>query len=193
MSTKYNLTPSFWKMFPETKSAEDKALKFLQLYFDCGRSFNKVAKELGYDPHTVSRIMDDIQQLPIHSEFIQKVNASVDGFADANYTNTLFARYEAELQDTEEEINTIKWKLKKSENPKNDDDKLSVNQQTSLTSAYLRLKTHKKTLLDKMLDTAMDFKKTGMNKKPPKGDGVSEDDIIGQAADQAFTGKVQLQ
>lgn len=190
MSTTNKFTPSFWKMFPDTPNAEEKALKFMQLYFDCGKSMNKVAKELGYDPHTVARIMDDVQTLPIHTQFIQKVNANVKGFSDVKYQNTLFARYEEELSETERDIAEIKRKWEKHNSGK---EELSINQQTSLASSYMRLKSHKLSIMNKMLETSMSFIKKDMPKIPDTGKDDSDEDIINQAANKAYTSKQVLQ
>lgn len=176
-----HLTPSFWKMFPDVENAEEKALRFLQMYFDNGRSLRAVGKELGYSKNTVKRIMDDVVDMPVAEQFLKKVRVNIVDFQDSKLQPTLFARYEQELTEVENEIAIEKAAIEES--------RKYDHKKGGSPSHLLNLRKLKMSILNKMLDVNVKFLTEDMKGKDNKSgedSPMTDDQTLRNWAEKAY-------
>jgi len=61
---------TFYKIYPDINSIEEKAWKFLETYYNNGCSINAVSKLLDINYRTTSKIFEDIKKMSVYDKFI---------------------------------------------------------------------------------------------------------------------------
>lgn len=104
---------SLYTLYPEVKTIEGKALKFLQEYASVGNSQRAMSRMVGISPTTVVNIFEELKSTEIYDLHQQQMDAEIQGFKDLKFESTIFSRYEAEINRLEKMINsTTDLKLK---------------------------------------------------------------------------------
>jgi len=114
---------TFYKIYPDINSIEEKAWKFLETYYNYGCSINALSKLLDINYRTTSKIFEDIKKMSIYDRFIDKKYEGVKGFDDPKYFIKTFDRFEDELYSIEKKI-----------------EEAEINNNDSLSLKYRRLK-----------------------------------------------------
>jgi len=120
MKTLTTAPPKLFELFPELKTAEEKAYKFLEIHSDNNYGLRRTGRQLTVDPKTVKNVYEHLMDTPEGIRFREKILSQTEDFYSAKTLTLLFEDYTREItrvegmiaqcKDPRERLNLIKEK-----------------------------------------------------------------------------------
>jgi len=92
------------QLFTDEVDYNKKMWRFLECCYSNGWILRATGRDLNIDHKTVKNILDNIKNEETYKIFMSKVEDTVQGFADDEFSKTIFHRYETALQDLDAKI-----------------------------------------------------------------------------------------
>lgn len=96
------------KLFPESQTLEEKALRFLQVCYANNWSYNATGKQLGLHHSTVKSLLEEIKQTPVYHRFLQILEDEVKDFLSPEFRRTVFQYYQELLREAQSQYTSMK-------------------------------------------------------------------------------------
>lgn len=147
--------PTLYELFPEAKTLEEKAFKFLETHYECG-SLRRTGKALKIDPKTVKSIAEFLDTTEAGYRFKSILAEQTEDFYSAKNLTNLFEGFNREMLRLEQRIQNA---------DKAGDDKLA-----------LALTAEKRRFMEKLLGASLACRPVtqGMDKLRKKDDAKTE-------------------
>ena len=143
--------PSLVNLFPEAKSLEDKAFRFLEVHYECGNKFHRTSRRLQeihnneIHHNTVRKIFEYLRETDVYARHQRVVVAEVESVYSQAVLVDLFKDYRSEVERADEQI--LKYL------GTNKTQRLAATKQDR--SEALKWAKHKKGLMDKMASISL--------------------------------------
>jgi hypothetical protein len=146
---------TFHQLFPELKTLEEKAFKFLEVYYEQGKD-RRVARVLNIDPKTVKSINEFLLNTDIGLKFNALLLEQTEDFYSAKNLTSLFEGFQREIQRVEDMIK-VEDKLIQSADELKEMGELAMAVRTinSAEGRKLKLVAEKRMWMGKLLDASL--------------------------------------
>lgn len=106
-----NAPPSLSELFPQSRSLEDKALKFLELHWECGGKIRRTARRLRETQKdcrihhtTVKNLVEFLNETEVYYKFQAFLSDQVEDFFSGAIFTGLYEQYQNDLKIAREMI-----------------------------------------------------------------------------------------